>query len=135
MVLGALRRFHPMDWKTLDWSCAAGAADDARGGRRSGSGNQGWSVPIWGPHGEFAMFKRERHSTTDPDLGALHRSPTPRTCCLISHLVHQHAKRIIDNQVELTSTEPIQCNLLIQNEKTASIKGNGEDVPSVFPSH
>jgi hypothetical protein len=39
----------------LDWSSAAGA-QIMREALDAGLGNQGWSVPIWGPHGEFALF-------------------------------------------------------------------------------
>lgn len=55
VVQGCFRRFHPVNWKTLDWSARAarmflGEALDA------GVGNQGYSVPIRGPNGQFAMF-------------------------------------------------------------------------------
>lgn len=55
VVQGCLRRFHPVDWKSLDWSGRAarefkGAAMD------SGIGHQGLSVPIRGPSGQFALF-------------------------------------------------------------------------------
>ena len=55
VVVGCFRRFHPVDWKRLDWSGRAtrsflGEAHD------SGVGNQGYSVPIRGPNGQFALF-------------------------------------------------------------------------------
>ncbi|MCX7888995.1 MAG: LuxR family transcriptional regulator [Rhodobacteraceae bacterium] len=55
VVLGCFRRFHPVDWKRLDWTQRAaraflGEALDA------GVGNQGFSVPIRGPNGQFALF-------------------------------------------------------------------------------
>ncbi len=55
VVLGCFRRFQPVDWKRLDWSGKAtraflGEAVDA------GVGNQGFSVPIRGPNGQFALF-------------------------------------------------------------------------------
>ncbi len=55
VVQGCFRRFHPVDWKNLDWSgrntrAFLGEALDA------GVGNQGYSVPIRGPNGQFAMF-------------------------------------------------------------------------------
>ena len=79
VVLGALRRFHPMDWKTLDWSSPQ-ARQLMREAMAHGLGNQGWSVPIWGPHGEFALFVLN-HTTDDADLGELHHARTPRTSC------------------------------------------------------
>lgn len=55
VVQGCFRRFHPVDWKRLDWSSKGvrnfmGEASDA------GVGNQGYSVPIRGPNGQFALF-------------------------------------------------------------------------------
>lgn len=55
VVQGCFQRFQPVDWKRLDWSAKAtrafmGEAVDA------GVGNQGFSVPIRGPSGQFAMF-------------------------------------------------------------------------------
>jgi len=55
VVQGCFRRFHPVDWKRLDWSGRAtraflGEAIDA------GVGHQGFSVPIRGPNGQFALF-------------------------------------------------------------------------------
>lgn len=55
VVQGCYRRFHPVDWRRLDWSGKAakefmGEALDV------GVGHQGFSVPIRGPNGQFALF-------------------------------------------------------------------------------
>lgn len=55
VVQGCYQRFHPVDWKCLDWSSPRarnfmGEAADA------GVGSQGLSVPIRGPNGQFALF-------------------------------------------------------------------------------
>ncbi len=102
VVLGALKRFHPIDWKTLDWSSAA-ARQMMREAMAHGLGNQGWSVPIWGPNGEFAMFSLNHHASDEAWQGYMRE--WAKDILLISHLVHQQAKRIINNEVELTSTE------------------------------
>ena len=102
VVLGAVRRFHPMDWKSLDWSSAP-ARQMMREAMAAGLGNQGWSVPIWGPSGEFAMFSLNHHAT-DEEWERYTRE-WAKDILLVSHLVHQQAKRIINNEVELTSTE------------------------------
>ncbi len=70
VVLGAQRRFHPMDWKTLDWSSPQARAM-MREAMAHGLGNQGWSVPIWGPNGEFALFCAQPHHRRR-QLGGLH---------------------------------------------------------------
>ncbi len=55
VVLGCFRRFRPVNWKELDWSSRAARAflEDSMA---HGVGNQGYSVPIRGPNGQFALF-------------------------------------------------------------------------------
>lgn len=55
VVLGCVGRFHPVDWKHLDWSARPARAflGEALG---AGVGNQGFSIPIRGPNGQFALF-------------------------------------------------------------------------------
>ncbi|WP_172298447.1 LuxR family transcriptional regulator [Pseudoruegeria sp. HB172150] len=55
VVQGCFRRFHPVDWRRLDWSGKA-ARDFMGEARSAGVGNQGFSVPIRGPSGQFALF-------------------------------------------------------------------------------
>lgn len=102
VVLGALRRFHPMDWKSLDWSSAA-ARQMLREAQAAGLGNQGWSVPIWGPGGEFAMFS-VNHRAADAAWAAYTRDHA-KDLLLTSHLVHQQAKRILNNEVEAPTAD------------------------------
>jgi DNA-binding CsgD family transcriptional regulator len=96
VVLGALRRNHPMDWKMLDWSSPQ-ARKLLREARRAGIGNQGWSVPIWGPQGEFALFV-VNHEADDAAWEGWTRRHA-KDVLLISHLVHQQAMRIINKEV------------------------------------
>ncbi|MCE8520688.1 autoinducer binding domain-containing protein [Ruegeria sp. 1NDH52C] len=55
VILGCFQRFHPVDWKRLDWSGKVAKAflQDAL---EHGVGNQGYSIPIRGPNGQFALF-------------------------------------------------------------------------------
>jgi len=55
VILGCFQRFHPVDWKSLDWSGKVAKAflQDAL---EHGVGNQGFSIPIRGPNGQFALF-------------------------------------------------------------------------------
>lgn len=102
VVLGALRRFHPMDWKTLDWS-GAQARRMMREAMEHGLGNQGWSVPIWGPSGEFAIFS-VNHQADDAawqDYTRVHA----KDILLVSHLVHQQARRILDSEGQPPSAD------------------------------
>jgi DNA-binding CsgD family transcriptional regulator len=67
-----------------------------------GVGNQGWSIPIWGPHGEFAMFTVNHHA--DDDVWAELVRVHAKDFLLVSHLFHQQAKRIINREFS-SSTE------------------------------
>ena len=55
VVRGCFTRFRPLDWKTLDWSPKPVRAFMAEA-LDAGVGNQGMSVPIRGPNGQFALF-------------------------------------------------------------------------------
>lgn len=55
VILGCYQRFHPVEWKRLDWSSRAARAFLADA-IEHGVGNQGYSVPIRGPNGQFALF-------------------------------------------------------------------------------
>ena len=55
VVQGCYRRFHPVDWSRLDWSGKA-ARDFMGEAQDAGVGHQGFSVPIRGPSGQFALF-------------------------------------------------------------------------------
>lgn len=55
VILGCFQRFHPADWKRLDWSRRAAKAFHADA-LLHGVGNQGYSIPIRGPKGQFALF-------------------------------------------------------------------------------
>lgn len=86
VVQGCFQRFNPVDWKQLNWSGKA-SKDFLGEAISAGVGNQGLSVPIRGPSGQFAMFTvsaRERDASwakfTDEKLSDL---------LLISHFMNQ----------------------------------------------
>lgn len=91
VVQGCFRRFNPVDWKRLDWSgrqarVFLGEALDA------GVGNQGYSVPIRGPNGQFAMFTvSDRKSDED---WAKFTATYMGDLILVSHFVNQKALEI-----------------------------------------
>ena len=68
VVLGCFQRFHPVDWKELDWSSKAARAFQAEA-RSYGIGNQGFSIPVRGPNGQFALFT-VNHSCDDATWAA-----------------------------------------------------------------
>ena len=55
VIIGGLQRFDPYDWKDLDWSSRAARAFLGEA-VAFGVGNQGYTVPIRGPAGQFALF-------------------------------------------------------------------------------
>ncbi|MGZ9811981.1 helix-turn-helix transcriptional regulator [Pseudoroseicyclus sp. H15] len=55
VIIGCFQRFTPVDWKALDWSSKAGRAFRADA-TKFGVGSQGYSIPIRGPNGQFAVF-------------------------------------------------------------------------------
>ena len=91
VVQGCYRRFHPVDWKALDWSGRnarklLGEAIDA------GVGNQGYSVPIRGPNGQFAIFTVS-HRESD-DVWQKFTESNSANLILIAHFVNQKALEI-----------------------------------------
>lgn len=55
VIQGCYQRFHPVDWKRLDWTGKA-ARTFLTEAISHGLGNQGYSIPIRGPNGQFALF-------------------------------------------------------------------------------
>ena len=123
VVLGGTRRFHPIDWKLLDWSSPAARAF-MREAATFGVGNQGWSIPIWGPQGEFAMFTVNHHASDDEWSAMIERHG--KDFLVVSHLFHQQAKRIISNELssppaELSPRERETLSLLSLGQSRAEV--------------
>ncbi|MDJ1007669.1 MAG: LuxR family transcriptional regulator [Paracoccaceae bacterium] len=55
VIQGCFQRFHPVEWKRLDWSSKAARALMTEA-IEWGVGNQGYSIPLRGPKGQFALF-------------------------------------------------------------------------------
>jgi DNA-binding CsgD family transcriptional regulator len=123
VVLGAARRFHPIDWKMLDWSSAQ-ARRLMKEAIEAGVGNQGWSIPIWGPNGEFALFTVNQNAT-DAEWAEFTREHA-KDFLIVSHLFHQQAKRVINNEIagpttELSPREREALNLLSLGQSRAEV--------------
>ena len=69
VIAGCYQRFHPVDWKRLDWSSKAARAFQKEA-ISYGVGNQGFSLPIRGPNGQFALFTVS-HSEDDNEWAIL----------------------------------------------------------------
>jgi DNA-binding CsgD family transcriptional regulator len=90
-----------------------------REAREHGLGNQGWSVPIWGPSGEFAMFS-VNHEASDAEWADYTRR-SAKSLLLVSHLVHQQARRILDDE-----TGPITAELSPREREVLARLSYGE---------
>ena len=88
VILGCFQRFHPVDWKRLDWSSKPARAFQAEA-IEHGVGNQGFSVPIRGPNGQFALFTVS-HSCDD-DTWADWTDAHRRDLILIAHTFNEKA--------------------------------------------
>lgn len=96
VILGCFQHFQPVDWKKLDWSSKAARAFklDAM---EYGIGNQGFSIPIRGPNGQFALFTLSHHC--DDDVWAAFTLQHQRDLILIAHFLNQKALEFEKNRV------------------------------------
>ncbi len=88
VVIGCFQRFHPVDWKALDWSTKSAIAFRAEA-VQAGVGNQGYSIPIRGPRGQFAMFSVSDNGT-DQDWAEFTQKHR-RDLILCAHSFNQRA--------------------------------------------
>ena len=88
VVSGCYQRFHPVDWKRLDWSSRAVRAFQLDA-IQHGVGNQGFSIPIRGPNGQFAMFTVS--DNTDDESWAAFIDAHRRDLILIAYYFNQKA--------------------------------------------
>ena len=95
VVQGCYQRFHPVDWKHLDWSGKAARAFQ-REAIEHGVGNQGYSVPIRGPNGQFALFTAS-HTCTDEDWAEF-TATNCRHLILIAHAFNHKALELEPNR-------------------------------------
>ena len=88
VIQGCYQRFHPVDWKRLDWSSKAARAFQKEA-IEYGVGNQGFSVPVRGPNGQFALYTVSHNC--DDDTWAEFTEAHRRDLILIAHYFNQKA--------------------------------------------
>lgn len=88
VIMGCYQRFHPVDWKRLDWSSKAARAFLTEA-ITYGVGNQGFSVPIRGPNGQFALFTVS--DNCDDAAWARFTQDNRRNLLLVAHAFNQKA--------------------------------------------
>lgn len=95
VVIGCYQRFHPVDWKKLDWSSKAARAFQAES-IEYGIGTQGYSIPIRGPNGQFALFTV--NSTCSDEEWHAFTEQHRRELILIAHYFNQKALEFEPNK-------------------------------------
>jgi DNA-binding CsgD family transcriptional regulator len=95
VILACFKRYHPVDWRRLDWSSRVAKAfrQDAL---EHGVGNQGYSVPIHGPSGQFALLTLS-HMAGDEEWDTfvgLHQ----REIILVAHYLNTKALEIASSR-------------------------------------
>ncbi|MCB1339756.1 MAG: LuxR family transcriptional regulator [Pseudooceanicola sp.] len=88
VIVGCFQRFHPVDWKRLDWSSKT-AREFLLDAREHGVGNQGYSIPIRGPNGQFALFTANH--TCDDATWAQMQEVNGRDLILVAHYMNRKA--------------------------------------------
>ncbi len=90
VVSGAMRQFHPMEWKQLDWS-SKGSREFLGEAISAGVASQGLSIPIRGPNGQFALFTV--NDNCNDESWEKFSEEYKRDMMLISHYIH---KKVVD---------------------------------------
>ena len=102
VILGCFHRFDPVNWKQLDWS-SKGARDMLRDACDYGVGPQGFTVPVRGPKGQYALFTLA-DSRNDEDWEAL-ITEKKKDLILVSHAFNQKALELEEKVFQLEAAQ------------------------------
>ena len=123
VVLTAQRQFHPINWKRLDWS-GKKSRELFKEAANSGVGNQGLTVPIRGPLGQFAVLTIN-DATSDDTWGSFIKDYTQDMLVLSHYLhksVHDHAKpNVSETQKQLSPRERDVLTLIAMGRNRTQI--------------
>ncbi|MEM6439664.1 MAG: LuxR family transcriptional regulator [Pseudomonadota bacterium] len=86
VVIASTATFAPFDWRTLDWTGRPLRRMLAEA-KEFRVGNQGYSIPLHGPQGQFAMFSVSKQCA--PETWALRMTDMAGELLLIAHHVHR----------------------------------------------
>lgn len=111
VVQGCFRRFHPVEWKQLDWSGKA-TRTFMNEARDVGIGSQGLSIPIRGPSGQFALFSV--NDSRSDDKWAKFTQTHMHDLLLAAHFINQKALELErgTDMAELATLSPRETDAL-----------------------
>ena len=90
---GSLNAFAPIDWAELDWSEAPRKRFFQDAGDH-GIGNQGYTVPVRGPNGQFALFTVNKRCS--PTTWAKFLAEYNTDFMVLAHHTHQQVLRLTE---------------------------------------
>ncbi len=102
VVQGCYQRFTPVDWKKLNWTSKA-ARDFLADALEFGVGNQGFSVPIRGPSGQFALFTV--NTRCDDEAWFEFIEANRRELILVAHYFNQKALEFEPDRAPESATQ------------------------------
>ncbi|MDP5217421.1 autoinducer binding domain-containing protein [Ruegeria sp. 2205SS24-7] len=102
VIVGCFQRFHPVDWKAVDWSGKAARVFLADA-LKNGVGNQGYSIPVRGPSGQFALFTAN-HNCSDEEWSEF-KETYGHDLILIAHYFNRKALDFEENR----SPQPVRA--------------------------
>lgn len=100
VLLEATQRFDPVDWTEINWERNKGV-DFFEEAVDFGLGNQGYSVPVRGPAGQFAIFNINKTCSSETWQKFLreHRGDM----MLLAHFTHQQILKVAGHEPKRTS--------------------------------
>ena len=123
VILGCAHHFHPVDWKNLDWTPKA-ARQFLSDVIEYGVGNQGLSIPIRGPQGQYALFSVS-HNCSDDEWAAF-ITDNRRNLILLAHYFNKkvleiEGDRMSDPRAHLSPRENEALTLLALGYNRAQV--------------
>lgn len=88
VLFGCFQRFTPVNWKELDWS-SRGARAFFQDALEHGLGNQGYTIPVRGPQGQFALFTV--NDMAEDDVWARFIEDQGRDLMIVAHEFNKRA--------------------------------------------
>lgn len=93
VVAASLDAFHPIDWSRLDWT-GRKRQEFLKEAQSYGIGNQGMTIPIRGPNGQFAIFTANKSCSADH--WEFFRKRAFSDLLIVSHYFHQKIIELLE---------------------------------------